>query len=103
MSSIRIQPIAASLVAITLISVLAASPLHAAATTTFQFSRNLQLWETGPDVLQLQQFLNAQGFLIAQSGPGSLGDETTLFGPHTYGALVRFQAARGPPPDISAR
>ena len=39
----------------------------------------------------LQQFLNAQGFTIAKTGPGSLGQETSLFGPATKAALIKFQ------------
>lgn len=51
----------------------------------------------GPDVLLLQKFLNAQGFLIAQTDPGSRGNETTIFGGRTYRALVRYQKAHALP------
>lgn len=45
------------------------------------------------DVLELQKYLNANGFLIAESGPGSPGKETTLFGFLTYTALIKLQDA----------
>jgi hypothetical protein len=63
----------------------------AAAANTAPFSRNLQLWDSGSSVRALQQFLNVQGYLMADSGPGSPGHETTTFGPHTLQSLARFQ------------
>jgi peptidoglycan hydrolase-like protein with peptidoglycan-binding domain len=48
---------------------------------------------TNPDVLQLQKYLNAQGFFVAQSGAGSIGKETNYFGLLTYKALIKFQEA----------
>ena len=45
------------------------------------------------EVLALQQFLNAHGFIIAESGPGSPGNETGIFGPATKAALAKFQEA----------
>ena len=60
----------------------------------FNFTRNLTLGSTGEDVRALQQFLNAQGFAVATTGPGSIGNESTRFGPRTQAALARFQAAR---------
>jgi peptidoglycan hydrolase-like protein with peptidoglycan-binding domain len=61
------------------------------------FSQNLQLRDTSGDVARLQQFLNAEHFLIARSGPGSPGSETTTFGLLTYQALTQFQSAHGLP------
>jgi len=45
----------------------------------------------GEDVLELQEFLNNNGFILASSGNGSPGNETNYFGVLTYNALVRFQ------------
>lgn len=67
--------------------------LQLRSTTMSQFSKNLQLYDAGPDVLQLQQFLNSQGFMIAQTGPGSPSHETTFFGLKTYSALKLYQKA----------
>jgi len=57
------------------------------------FTQNLPPSSRGAQVKLLQQFLNAQGFTIAASGPGSSGKETTVFGPFTQAALIKFQQA----------
>ncbi|HTX87009.1 MAG TPA: peptidoglycan-binding protein [Candidatus Nanoarchaeia archaeon] len=57
------------------------------------FSRNLSLGSVGADVQQLQRFLNARGFILAKSGPGSPGKETAKFGALTRSALAKFQKA----------
>lgn len=54
--------------------------------------RDLSLGAQGQDVLELQQLLNARPETqIAQSGPGSPGNETTFFGSLTHAAVVRYQ------------
>ena len=45
----------------------------------------------------LQKFLNAHGFVVAQTGAGSPGHETSFFGLATYRALKRFQTGQGLP------
>jgi Bacterial Ig domain/Putative peptidoglycan binding domain len=73
-------------------------PSFASAETTVPtFSQNYQLWDEGADILALQQWLNANGFTVAQSGAGSPGQETETFGDHTYQALLLFQTAHGLP------
>lgn len=57
------------------------------------FSGDLQLGSTGSDVKALQVWLNSHGFLVAQTGPGSLGNETSYFGALTQAALAKFQTA----------
>ena len=57
------------------------------------FTRDLSIGSRGEDVRALQRFLNAQGYLVASSGPGSSGSETTYFGALTQQALVQYQAA----------
>lgn len=54
-------------------------------------TRNLKIGMTDPQVLTIQQLLNAAGFMIASSGPGSAGKETTTFGSLTRAAVRRFQ------------
>ena len=44
-----------------------------------------------PDVKRLQAYLNSNGFTVATSGYGSVGNETEYFGPLTRAALIRFQ------------
>jgi peptidoglycan hydrolase-like protein with peptidoglycan-binding domain len=60
-------------------------------------TQNHQLWDTGSDIQSLQQWLNANGFPVAQTGAGSPGSETTTFGTHTYQALIGFQRSEGLP------
>jgi lysophospholipase L1-like esterase len=62
-----------------------------------QFLKNYQLYDRSQDIRSLQQLLNAQGDIVAQSGPGSPGNETSIFGLHTLQALKNFQAAHGLP------
>jgi len=59
------------------------------------FTRDLTLGSRGEDVRQLQIFLNAHGFTIHSSGPGSVGSETTYFGPATASALAQYQSVHG--------
>jgi peptidoglycan hydrolase-like protein with peptidoglycan-binding domain len=61
--------------------------------TKYTFTQNLQYLDTSPEVGQLQKYLNDHGFDLAQSGPGSSGEETDHFGSLTYAALVKFQDA----------
>lgn len=60
-------------------------------TTSEKFLRNLSFGMTGNDVLLLQKFLNNNGFIIATTGPGSQGNETTYFGKATQQAVINFQ------------
>jgi hypothetical protein len=58
-----------------------------------QFERNLGVGLTGPDVRELQVFLNANGFRVANDGPGSPGNEVDVFGSDTKRAVIKFQKA----------
>ncbi|HDH31162.1 MAG TPA: hypothetical protein ENH26_00055, partial [Candidatus Wolfebacteria bacterium] len=60
---------------------------------SMDFARNLELSSTGADVKAIQEYLNANGFLVAESGPGSPGNETEYFGLLTKTALIKFQEA----------
>ena len=55
---------------------------------------------TGEDVKALQQWLNANGYRVAESGPGSPGNETSKFGGATRAALIKFQKAMGITPAV---
>jgi hypothetical protein len=57
------------------------------------FSQPLRLGARGTEVTRLQVFLNARGFAVAESGPGSRGNETDFFGTLTERAVKRYQAA----------
>ena len=59
----------------------------------FVFINNLSSGMVHPDVKELQKYLNTHGFLVAQNGPGSIGNETIKFGALTKSALIKFQIA----------
>lgn len=55
----------------------------------------LKLNSRGEEVKVLQEYLNQNGFKIANSGPGSPGNETEFFGPATDAAVKRWQQSNG--------
>lgn len=56
------------------------------------WARDLQLGDEGEDVRILQKFLNSiPGIVVANTGPGSRGLESTFFGFGTQRALIKFQ------------
>ncbi len=62
---------------------------------SYQFNRDLFLGSDNPDVLHLQVYLNAYGFILAASGPGSPGNETTYYGALTQAAVNLLQLKNG--------
>lgn len=78
----------------------ATTPTTSGLTVTGSFTRDLEVGYEGADVQQLQVFLNTHGFVIATSGSGSAGNETTRFGGLTKKALAKFQAANGIKPAV---
>jgi Putative peptidoglycan binding domain len=65
----------------------------ALAKTSLILSKNRQLYDRGEDIRALQKFFNTHGFVVAQVGPGSPGNETSTFGTNTYRTLIKFQKA----------
>jgi hypothetical protein len=65
-------------------------PITIAKPTT-TFTRNLRQGDRGADVKALQVFLNTHGYIIAKTGQGSPGKETTFFGEATAKAVKKFQ------------
>lgn len=59
--------------------------------STAVFTKTLKTGDTDEEVSLLQRYLNSRGFIVAFSGPGSLGSETNLFGRGTQNALFDFQ------------
>lgn len=62
------------------------------------FTRSLTVGSSGADVKCLQQYLNSAGFTVASSGVGSVGHESTYFGPMTRSAVAKWQQANGVSP-----
>ena len=54
----------------------------------------------GTDVLELQQYLNNNGYPVAATSFGSLGQETTYFGELTKNALTKLQMVNNIPATI---
>lgn len=69
--------------------------LGGSAAGSVTFKRDLQIGATGSDAKALQVYLNTHGYVVASSGPGSVGNETTKFGSATKAALVKLQKAAG--------
>jgi peptidoglycan hydrolase-like protein with peptidoglycan-binding domain len=65
------------------------------ANTKCNLSRDLTLGDQGEDIRCLQRYLNNSGFIVAPSGVGSRGNETSLFRGLTKEAVIRWQAANG--------
>lgn len=63
----------------------------------FTFERNLQIGNSHPDVLKLQQFLNTHHCQVSDFGAGAPGLETTFFGNRTRQAVMKFQAINNIP------
>jgi photosystem II stability/assembly factor-like uncharacterized protein len=59
--------------------------------------KNHQLYDRGEDIRTLQKFFNTHGFVVAQGGPGSPGNETSVFGTNTYRTVIKFQKANNLP------
>ncbi len=66
-------------------------------TSTFAFSKNATLGTRNDEIINLQRFLNAQGFRVNVVGgaAGSPGYETNFFGSLTRKALAEFQKIVG--------
>lgn len=72
-----------------------ADAVAASAMAPCAFSVNLEVGMQGEDIRCLQKYLNENGFKIAESGVGSPGNETGMYGGLTKEAVRRWQTARG--------
>jgi murein L,D-transpeptidase YcbB/YkuD len=58
-------------------------------------TKKLKFGVNNLEVKTLQNYLNTHGFVVAKTGAGSLGKETTYFGKLTKKAVIKFQIANG--------
>ncbi len=70
-------------------------PKPTTGTSSGPITINMNIGMVNSQVLILQQTLNKLGFTVAASGPGSPGNETTMFGALTREAVKKFQCAKG--------
>jgi peptidoglycan hydrolase-like protein with peptidoglycan-binding domain/cellobiose-specific phosphotransferase system component IIA len=80
------------------VAVLFIIPHSSSAATSCSFTKDLQMGSEGEDVRCLQKYLNANGFVITQSGGGAPGNETTEFKSLTQAAVMKWQAANNVSP-----
>ena len=66
----------------------------------FTFTSDLTIGSTGNEVMELQKFLNSNGYTVATTGAGSAGSESSYFGSLTAAALANYQAANGISPAV---
>lgn len=67
------------------------NPVHEQTANTGSLGATLIFGMSHPEVVTLQKILNKSGYVVATEGPGSPGNETTLFGNLTRIAVRRFQ------------
>ncbi len=66
-----------------------------ATTGSYNFTLTHKMGDQGGEVMDIQKFLNANGFTVSASGAGSAGNETDYFGSRTQAAVMAFQSAKG--------
>ncbi|MDB5244627.1 MAG: hypothetical protein JWN18_497, partial [Parcubacteria group bacterium] len=66
-------------------------PQPVSCTSSPTYSLDLSVGSQNNEVLILQRFLNAHGYVLAASGPGSPGNETNLYGTLTEAAVKNLQ------------
>lgn len=64
-------------------------------TGSYNFTLSHEVGDQGGEVMNIQKFLNANGFTVSTSGTGSAGNESSYFGSKTKAAVMAFQSAKG--------
>lgn len=73
------------------------TPSVPVSTAGVSFNRDLKVGASGADVKKLQQVLNSKGYIVAPTGVGSPGNESTYMGAKTSAAVLKLQKANGLP------
>jgi peptidoglycan hydrolase-like protein with peptidoglycan-binding domain len=84
-----------TLFTLSIATALAFAPSLSSASERCEFSKTLELGTTGEEIRCLQRYLNANGHTVADSGVGSVGNETSLYREKTKDAVRRWQIANG--------
>ncbi len=84
-----------TLFTLSIATTLAFVPSLSSASERCEFSKTLELGTTGEEIRCLQRYLNASGYTVADSGVGSVGNETSLYREKTKDAVRRWQIANG--------
>ena len=77
------------------LGIITTNKVNAQTPPSCNFTKDLEVGSVGEDVLCLQKFLNSNGFTITDTGAGSPGNETDLFGTLTNDAGTKWQTAQG--------
>ena len=65
--------------------------LQSGTSTSCNFTMNLSMGQSNPEVLALQKYLNAHGSVVSTTGAGAPGQETSYFGARTKAAVIHWQ------------
>lgn len=68
--------------------------------SVYTFTQNFKKGETTSGILELQKYLNQHGHPVSATGAGSIGNETSYFGPLTELALSSFQKSHNIMPSV---
>jgi DNA repair exonuclease SbcCD ATPase subunit len=84
-----------ALIALAAVTTMVAAPTEAFAAEKCVFTKDLTIGYEGEEVRCLQRYLNANGYIVAATGVGSKGKETTQYKALTQAAVKQWQLANG--------
>lgn len=84
-----------ALIALVAVTTTIVAPAETLAAEKCVFTKDLTLGYEGAEVRCLQQYLNKNGYIVAATGVGSTGHETTQYKALTQAAVKQWQLANG--------